>query len=522
MSWKKNVCSYLLWLIYAIAVSVGVIGIFGAGFGSLEFPEEYCFPVAGVYSLVAGLLVLFLHKQAVKRKCSESETGMVWLIVEGILLVALLAVGIALRAGQMQYVSGTEADMVYFEAAKVAEGNGIPQVVHGATYIYLELLHLVFLLFGNKLLAAVWLQVVMQCLAGIFLYFAVRRLAGKVPALVMLGFLMLSPYTQSEAMSLSPEGLYLVIFSLVLWIIACILKKNNYRIPFLYIFEGILIGVCFYFDISGTLLLVFAAGIFTVERDKPVNLWNKRGIVFLLNIIGTILGWFAAILLDALVCGKEILGVMTAWLQLYQPAEFKIPTEAYTVQNSSYVMLINAIVLYAFLVFGVFSFWCRRKQERQGIWIAMAIALMALQCFQILTPELMGVTYLYLCFAVLAGIGVADIYAVSPKAQPVEFLDEDLEPGAYFKCEEPVENVETAEKVEIVEKVEAEEKVETAEKLDTAEKVEPTVEPPKVRFLENPLPLPKKHEAKVMDYRITDVADADFDFEVADDDDFDI
>ena len=67
-----------------------------------------------------------------------------------------------------------------------------------------------------------------------------------------------------------------------------------------------------------------------------------------------------------------------------------------------------------------------------------------------------------------------------------------------------------------------EEKVETAEKLDTAEKVEPTVEPPKVRFLENPLPLPKKHEAKVMDYRITDVADADFDFEVADDDDFDI
>ena len=46
---------------------------------------------------------------------------------------------------------------------------------------------------------------------------------------------------------------------------------------------------------------------------------------------------------------------------------------------------------------------------------------------------------------------------------------------------------------------------------------------PKVQFLDNPLPLPKKHEPKVLGYRLNDTEqDWDYDIEVADDDDFDI
>ena len=44
-----------------------------------------------------------------------------------------------------------------------------------------------------------------------------------------------------------------------------------------------------------------------------------------------------------------------------------------------------------------------------------------------------------------------------------------------------------------------------------------------VRFLENPLPLPKKHVKRVMDYSLSSVSqEDDFDYLVADDDDFDI
>ena len=44
-----------------------------------------------------------------------------------------------------------------------------------------------------------------------------------------------------------------------------------------------------------------------------------------------------------------------------------------------------------------------------------------------------------------------------------------------------------------------------------------------VRYLENPMPLPKKHVKRVLDYGLKSTAeDDDFDFSVAEDDDFDI
>ena len=44
-----------------------------------------------------------------------------------------------------------------------------------------------------------------------------------------------------------------------------------------------------------------------------------------------------------------------------------------------------------------------------------------------------------------------------------------------------------------------------------------------IRFLENPLPLPRKHVKRELEYSIRHVADDDdFDYAVAEDDDFDI
>ena len=47
------------------------------------------------------------------------------------------------------------------------------------------------------------------------------------------------------------------------------------------------------------------------------------------------------------------------------------------------------------------------------------------------------------------------------------------------------------------------------------------VETEKIQLIENPLPLPKKHVPKVLDYKLDNDDDSDFDYPVADDDDFD-
>ena len=117
-------------------------------------------------------------------------------------------------------------------------------------------------------------------------------------------------------------------------------------------------------------------------------------------------------------------------------------------------------------------------------------ALIAMQCFQITTVEMMGFQLLYIFMAVLAGIGICNVFAPAKSASK-----------------------ETAIKAaKIV-------------KSDTIVKTEAVSAPAAgVRFIENPLPLPKKHVAKTMDYRLKpDEKDGfDYDYPVDENDDFDI
>ena len=50
----------------------------------------------------------------------------------------------------------------------------------------------------------------------------------------------------------------------------------------------------------------------------------------------------------------------------------------------------------------------------------------------------------------------------------------------------------------------------------------PARQPKKVQYIENPLPLPKKHIKRVMDYSLKEMPDEDdFDLDIGDEDDFD-
>ena len=62
----------------------------------------------------------------------------------------------------------------------------------------------------------------------------------------------------------------------------------------------------------------------------------------------------------------------------------------------------------------------------------------------------------------------------------------------------------------------------TEEKAEREQETAVTTEPEKPRFIENPLPLPKKHQKRTLSYRV-EVGEGkdDFDISVDEDDDFD-
>lgn len=623
MNWKKNVISYLMWFLYACLTTAALVSL--GGLYCKETGLDFCWGVllAAVYIGLAGGIVLFLRKLAPWYTSFAGKRRGVLLAAETALAVVLLALGLLLRVRGM---GGILQSSEYYEAAKVAAGRGIPQVVHGAVYFYLQILHALFLLVGNHFMAGIWLQIVLQLLGSLFLFFAVRKLAGRIAALTVFGFCMCGPFMVGEALVLSPEILYFVLFSLAALLISA--GRRHGKRPEFLLLSGILAAFCAYIDIVGILLLfLILLAVLDYERENTGSGRRTEAVllcvaVFVLFILGILLCVFS----DAFFSGKSFLGVIEAWLRLYSPESFRLP-----VTIGSAGSWAENLILFGSMVFGVFSFWCDRKRERISPCIAGIGLLVLGMCHGILTEEMPGYHYMYLLLALLAGIGLGqcfqpacasragedagndDIAEVSAGKENLDEKERSEEKENLLENADKGEKESTEEKESIKEKESIEQKGSTEQKESisgnsaieekesaahnsiTGEKEissdkerikgkaekeqgeamerkdeeapgekpqemtekeaagkkeeealeelerekalqeefreeaarrkegqEPVEEKKQVKYIENPLPLPKKHKKRVMEYPRHIAEDDDFDHPVDENDDFDI
>ena len=131
----------------------------------------------------------------------------------------------------------------------------------------------------------------------------------------------------------------------------------------------------------------------------------------------------------------------------------------------------------------------------------MAAGLGALICYGMTGEEMQGMSLWYLVVAIAAGAGIQAVL-------PYDVLHEKL------TIAETIEETESKpEKRRLkIQDLETEELPE--EEATTAE------ESKEIQLIENPLPLPKKHVPRVLDYRLNNEG-WDYDYPVSDDDDFD-
>lgn len=464
MNWKKNVFSYLMWLLYTVVVGSSLFCVIAL----LVIETGYSLPVyllGGCACLIAtGGLVFLLHFLWQKISKFTFERKKIIFLLEGIIVVALLVAGVMQGISNFPRVYEGES---YFELVKITDGQGVIQVVHGATYFFLQFLHVICLFFGNKITICIAAQMILYAITAVILYFAVRRIAGVLPAIATFAFMVLSPSLNQNAKSLSPNVLFLFFYVIALHLIAVCLK-NNYGSVFKYIITGIAIAFVTYLDVMGVTLLLFVVSILYAKRQNAEKLWNKPIVVVPVCLVTSVAGFFGCIALDALFSGDGFLRVLNAWGNLYYPKGYHLEIALFEHGYAG-----DRITLLSLLILGIFSFLCRKKVERLSIWVLTAAVLALMECFGIIMPEMNVAFYFYICLSVMSGIGIANI-----------FIAEDEEP-----CEEEEELMQENETV-----------------------VNEKVEEPAVQFIENPLPLPKKHVSKIMDY----------DYEVADDDDFDI
>ncbi len=608
MSWKKNVFSCLMWMVYLLIVGTAMIFTGRVVCDSFGMADYFEIVIPAAYLLLTGILVFALHRMAVKLGVGSRGMGRGLAWIEGVLVFGLFAAGIFLRVTGLRSESFVMPDeSVYLELSHIsADGQDIPQFSHGAVFMYLWALRLCFMLLGNKAAAAVWLQIALQMLSVLLLHFAVRKMAGRIPAVMMAAFFMLSPYMAEKALVLSPEMLYLLAFSLVLLLIS---QGVKYASGWgFWLVTGALAAALSYLDVAGFLLLPLMPGVIVMRRPDA-----RRKIAGGLSgcLIGFLAGAGGCVLADMVISGKPVSGIIRAWGNLYRWGDLQL-----SVTISSFDTVWMIILILCFMAWGIFSFWCGRGVDRFTAWIFCLCVAVLLQCLDMFTEEMDGFCYIFLFSTVLAGLGIRESMAVYPTEKPEEetaedgdvtediqeetsedeevtediqeerqirrkpdgglqsMTDEKVQAGKEQKhsmtddssqsagnkngnsgaeaileiSEDKARNreergivkeknmTESQDGVRDRDKTESKDGVrdrdntegkpeETEEKEIKAGKEETEEKPEKKRkieFLENPLPLPKKHEKRVMDYKLDSDKDlGGYDIVVADDDDFD-
>ncbi len=493
MVWKKNFVSVILWAVYFMGISAALMYYsYGAVIES-GLQEPVTASLLAICFWGGAVLLFLLCRPVMKRLptklfSSDSEASG---LIEGVLFIALITAGLFFRIVNMEY-AGESAS--YYDVAKVTEDGGIPEVTHGATFFYVCLLRILFTVVGNKWIAGIWLQVVLQILAAILLYVAVRKLAGAVSGLILLAMMMLLSTEVMRGLTYSPHMFYLCIYAIGLLGVAIFLDRQAHgargfgRDALLLLFVGAWVGIVCYLDVTGLTLLIPVLFALHVEKTKDTRLetaWSVL-VVFLL----VVLCFIGYVFLDAYLCRKDMMNILEAWLEV-----FRVKAKDMWFWYVSEELIAGNIVL-GVMVFGVLGFWVSGKQQRFTLWIVMLLLLSVMAYFHIPADNMDAGMISLIVGSIVGGVGIREcICGGKVVREEVQVVQESQYVDAAYDEKAPQDMGNWT-----------------------------LVETPKpVKYIENPLPLPKKHVKKVLDYSVEPQEEwMHYDIDVQEDDDFDL
>lgn len=512
MTYRKTWFSYVLWAVYA-GLCVMLLAFMGyylyAEYISASMAKIggfLIFPIAvGVYWAIR----VTAHCAGKKYMMQKHTAQMLEAFVVALCIVfgTLYRISVVLYSGAyFELLSATTPfgvkDIVetpyatYFDMALVRTGEQLAPLTHGAGHLYVLCISAVCSFLGNKIMSAVLFEAAIQIISLVLSYLVVRKAAGKLPACIVLIYLSFSSIYVNEMYSIAPGNLVFMLYLIGLLLIIKYVKDycdNRFSKPVAVcgaVLVGIVTGILVYLDIKFLVLLVFLIGLFTGKKEhkdgEPANNTAKVSIVsFIVALVSCVAALNCMFGIASLYRGSSFIREGASWLQLYrQKCSFSLfYSRAQEMPELPVVALL--VVAGSFLVFEFFRKKRENKEQNYMLWILACILIAPTPLFSYgILPYTMISLFQW---SVLAGLGLQNcIFAGQARAvqAKIEEINASVEP------------------------IEEKKPVQTEEKP---------------RFIENPLPLPKKHVKKEMDYQYP-VADKDmkYDIEVDENDDFDL
>lgn len=492
---SSNIPAIFIWILYGLTASCCLFLAAMSICLNQGIPTEIGLAVGAGVLIVLGFVV-----RGIGKKAYIKSGTMLGVIIESLLMVGML-VGMVLYRVWLPLESAywqIAGDPMY-ELAKVNVLDDFPQFAHRGAETYFYLLHGVMIFLGNRPESAMVLQLVLLVIAALCVYFGVRKGAGCVAALCSVAFLGFAPFFVVETCKLTPFLLVVIFYSLAIGSSFSLperLQGGKIALVAQCLWTGFLIGCCCYLDMAGITLLVFLTGsvcLFQKDEDENEENEQENSVVFsFLGCVVTAVFVYGFCHFMRSFFATEAFASMNEQLMLYMPTEFSLPI---TVDLG--VPLWDIPILALLMSVGIFSFWISRKVKLKAVWLFTAGLLFFMQCMHMNETECFNAyALLFLLCVAMAGVSVAELFGEKYVPSVTEAIEDEQESEPESVHEMENETVSGKEN----------------ETIPAQSQPEDVEQKPEIHYIENPLPLPKKKERKVLDY----------DYEVADDDDFDI
>lgn len=355
-------------------------------------------------------------------------------------------------------------DVSLYEASMIREEKNEPVMTSGVVFAYTEIVTDVLKFTGNKLEAVAVMQLLLQCATVVLLYFGCFALSGRTAAWLEALFFSAFPFFWQLIFAARPENIYLAGFGFLLLLTGICrqkIKKEGFcrrsRDEFLILLTGF---------VSGVLLI-----------------WHLMT-VFLMIVFLAVVAFHAAQILER---RKDFKNRKKREVLLKGEAEAMGLTAHFLIYLCGILLGCSGTLMkYTGITGNTFA-------EQFSWWIRSFTAVQ----FQGLSPFFV----FFLPGSVLGAVGIQFLMdRIAERKEASLLVDEAVEEVEMVLTEEPENGGE----------------METVE-----EKKEEKKEKKKVNYIENPLPLPKKHVKRNFDFKIDRRKD-DFDIDIEEGDDFDI
>lgn len=536
MTYHKTWFSYVLWVIYTMLCAVFLF--FSGNYIWVSYFAGFV-PLPGYMALLFGLLAVLTAAALywiirgvsgrIRKKyvCGDKA----FRIIEYIAAAMIFVFGISLRIAraleyiQLQnaavgnlytFINGTD----YFDMAKVTSGGSMEPLVYGGAQLYVTCLSFVLAFLGNRVVSAVIFQVFLQIVGLVLAYTVTRKSAGRLPACILLLYLACSSAYLEMMKNLGPECFFFVLY--LIGMLAAFGYVKNYCTNRLGKFSaltgaaalGIFIGVLAYLDLTAVIILLVVTGVAVGKKRRPETqpVYNTPAVnaaVIVVALTACAAGLCGTLGALSLHRGTDFRDEITAWMTLHigntRTFGFR-PLYPYSLDMILFGIL---AILASFLIF---EFFRGGREQNYMLWILMCIVA-APTPLAVFGVQPFGLVSMYL-WGVLAGLGLQNCI-FGGKARLVQGMIEEINQAA-----EEAEKSREAETIGEIPK-ESVPAQQNAEDIDERSVAEAPAEKP--RYLENPLPLPKKHVRRQMDYQYEVKEDKmKYDVEVNAEDDFDI